>query len=217
MLPKVELIQELVKNGIVAVIRRIPDEAVERVADSLLDGGVTALEVTLDSPSAFLWISKLSERFKGRALIGAGTVLDAESARMAISSGADFLLSPTLQPEVIRTGLRYGKIVIPGVMTPTEILSAAELGADLVKIFPASSLGVQFIKDIKNVFPYISVIPTGGVNLDNAADFIQAGASALGVGGNLVDKKAIENSDFGKIRDTAYAYVEAVKKARLKS
>jgi len=207
-------LQRLLASGIIAVIRRVPEEAVEEVAQSLINGGVSALEITVDSPSAFSIISKLSQKFKDTAIVGAGTVLDGESARKAIESGAEFLLSPILRKDVIVTASRYGKISVPGVMTPTEIITAIEWGADLVKIFPASTIGVQFIKDIKNVFPHIGLIPTGGVNLENVSLFIKAGASAVGVGGNLVDGNAIKTSNFAKIEQTARAYIDAVAKAR---
>lgn len=214
MLERATKLQRLLASGIIAVIRRVPEEAVEEVAQSLINGGVSALEITVDSPSAFSIISKLSQKFKDTAIVGAGTVLDGESARKAIESGAEFLLSPILRKDVIVTASRYGKISVPGVMTPTEIITAIEWGADLVKIFPASTIGVQFIKDIKNVFPHIGLIPTGGVNLENVSLFIKAGASAVGVGGNLVDGNAIKTSNFAKIEQTARAYIDAVAKAR---
>ncbi|MFC4768060.1 bifunctional 4-hydroxy-2-oxoglutarate aldolase/2-dehydro-3-deoxy-phosphogluconate aldolase [Effusibacillus consociatus] len=214
MLPKVSLLQRLTESGVIAVIRRVPEEAMEQVAESLVAGGVTSLEVTIDSQSAFAVIRKLSARLKNRAVVGAGTVIDGESARLAIESGADFLFSPSLHQDVIRTALRYGKIAVPGVMTPTEMITAIEWGADLVKIFPAEGLGVQYIKDIKAPFPHVPVIPTGGVNLENVASFIEAGVAAVGIGGNLVDRRAIESNDFDKITEIAKQYVEAIRKAR---
>jgi 2-dehydro-3-deoxyphosphogluconate aldolase / (4S)-4-hydroxy-2-oxoglutarate aldolase len=217
MLPKVSLLERLVQSGVIAVIRRIPHEKVEYVAQSLVEGGVTALEVTVDTPYAFEAINKLVHRLNGRALVGAGTVLDSESAFLAIQSGADFIFSPSLHEGVIRTALRYGKIAVPGVMTPTEMVTAVELGADLVKIFPAAGLGVKYIKDVKAPFPHIPVIPTGGVNLENVASFIDAGVAAVGIGGNLLDSQAIADSNYGKITDIASQYVTAIKAARSKS
>ncbi|KAB2329557.1 bifunctional 4-hydroxy-2-oxoglutarate aldolase/2-dehydro-3-deoxy-phosphogluconate aldolase [Cytobacillus depressus] len=214
MLPKVMLLNKLVESGVIAVIRRIPEDQIELVAESLVEGGVTALEVTVDSPGAFTVISKLSKKMRGRALVGAGTVLDGESARLAIQSGAEFIFSPSLHQEVVRTALRYGKIAVPGVMTPTEMITAIEWGADLVKIFPAAGLGVQYIKDIKAPFPHIPVIPTGGINLENVASFVQAGVAAVGIGGNLVDYQAIEESDFERITQTAKQYVTSIQEAR---
>lgn len=214
MLPKVTLLQRLTESGVIAVIRRIPNDRIEHVAENLVAGGVTALEVTLDSPGAFDAISKLSNQLKGKAIVGAGTVIDGESARLAILSGANFIFSPSLHHDVIKTALRYGKVAVPGVMTPTEMITALEWGADLVKIFPAAGLGVRYIKDIKAPFPHIPVIPTGGIDLNNVASFIDAGVAAVGIGGNLLDRKAIDAADYSKIRDTAERYVSAIRKAR---
>lgn len=214
MIPKVGLLQKLLESGVVAVVRRIPAEKVDQVADSLIEGGVTALEITVDAPEAFSIIENLSQRLKGRAIVGAGTVIDDVSARLAIQHGAEFIFSPSLHQDVIRTALRYGKIVVPGVMTPTEMITAIEWGADLVKIFPATGLGVKYIKDVKGPFSHIPIIPTGGVNLDNVASFIEAGVAAVGIGGNLLDKQAILDGDFAKITAIAKQYVSIIQEAR---
>ncbi|WP_423800480.1 bifunctional 4-hydroxy-2-oxoglutarate aldolase/2-dehydro-3-deoxy-phosphogluconate aldolase [Neobacillus sp. SAB-20_R2A] len=214
MIPKVQLLQKLVESGIIAVIRRVPEEIVGQVIESLVEGGVTALEVTVDSPHAYRTIEKYSQIFKGQALIGAGTVIDRESAQRAISAGADFVFSPSLSEEVIRTALRYGKIAIPGVMTPTEMIQAVEWGADAVKVFPAGNLGPKYIKDVGAPFPHIPVIPTGGVSLENIESYIKAGAVACGIGGSLVNSKLIEERNFSELKEKATAYVEAVRAAR---
>lgn len=214
MLPKVQLLQKLVESGIIAVVRRVPEDSVEEVCESLIEGGVTALEITVDSPHAVRSIEKLSHQYKGQALIGAGTVLDPESAKIAISAGADFIFSPSLSKEVIRMALRYGKIAIPGVMTPSEMITAIEWGADAVKLFPAGHLGAQYIKDIRAPFPHIPVIPTGGVTLDNIESYIKAGAVSLGIGGSLVNQRIIETRDFKQLKTNASLYVNAVKSAR---
>lgn len=214
MLPKVHLLQKLVESGIIAVVRGVHEDVVEQVAESLIDGGVTALEITTDSPNVFRSIEKLSLRFKDHALIGAGTVLDSETAKQAIGSGAEFIFSPSLSQEVIRTTLRYGKIAIPGVMTPTEMITAMEWGADAVKLFPAGHLGPKYMKDVKAPFPHIPVIPTGGVNLDNISSFIEAGAISVGIGGSLVNSEVIKAGDFETIKTNASLYIEAVKAAR---
>jgi 2-dehydro-3-deoxyphosphogluconate aldolase / (4S)-4-hydroxy-2-oxoglutarate aldolase len=214
MLPKVKMLQKLVESGVIAVIRRVPAEKVDQVAEALVEGGVTALEVTVDSQGSFEAISRLSKKLKDRAIVGAGTVIDSESARLAIYHGADFVFCPSLHEDVIRTALRYGKIAVPGVATPTEMITAIEWGADLVKIFPATTLGVKFIKDVKGPFPHIPVIPTGGVDLQNVSDFVRAGVAAVGIGGNLVDRKAIEADDFARITDTAKKYVSAIAATR---
>lgn len=138
-----------------AVIRKVPEHAVEQVCESLIKGGVNALEVTVDDPNGLAAIRKLTTVFKGQAIIGAGTVLDSETAKQAIDSGAEFIVSPVLNEHVVKTTLRYGKLSVPGVMTPTEAITAYEMGADMVKVFPASSVGASFIKNMKGPFPQI--------------------------------------------------------------
>ncbi|MCQ6264579.1 bifunctional 4-hydroxy-2-oxoglutarate aldolase/2-dehydro-3-deoxy-phosphogluconate aldolase [Fictibacillus sp. WQ 8-8] len=214
MLPKVKLLQELTESGIIAVIRRMPRGQIIPIAESLVDGGVSAIEVTVDSPDAFLVIEELSDQLKGRAIVGAGTVIDSESARLAIQSGAEFLFSPSLHEEVIRMALRYGKVVMPGVMTPSEMIQAIEWGADMVKLFPASVLGAQYVKDVKAPFPHVPVVPTGGIHLDNAASYIEAGAAAVGVGGSLVHAEAVQTKDYTRIQRTAEQFVSIVNGAR---
>lgn len=211
---KLELVSRLTENGVVAVIRNIPKEKVSKVAKNLIAGGVNTLEVTLDSEDAFQVIERLVEEFKNEAVIGAGTVLDGVSAELAIRSGAEFVVSPVLKEDVIKTTLRSGKISIPGAITPTEILTAIELGAHIVKVFPASVGGPNFIKNVRGPLPHIPIIPTGGIDLENAADFIKAGAIAIGVGGNLIDTEAISEDNDEKITNMARKYVKIVKAAR---
>jgi 2-dehydro-3-deoxyphosphogluconate aldolase/(4S)-4-hydroxy-2-oxoglutarate aldolase len=213
-LAKVAMLQKIVEGGVIAILRQVPEEQAERLADSLVEGGVTALEVTVQTPEAFSMIQRLAKRLQGRAIVGAGTVIDGETARLAINSGADFLFSPSLHQDVIRTALRYGKIAMPGVMTPTEMINAMEWGADLVKVFPATALGVSYIKDVKGPFPHIPLVPVGGISLDNVASFIQAGAVAVGIGGNLVNRKLMDEGKYEEIRRVAEQYVEIVKQAR---
>lgn len=214
MFPKANLLNRLVENGVVAVIRNVPEDKVEQVAESLIKGGVNALEVTIDVPEGYSMIKKLTTKFADQAVIGAGTVLDAASAKMAIDNGADFIVSPLLNKEVIQTTLRYGKISVPGAMTPSEAMTAIEYGADIVKVFPASAVGASFIKNMKGPLPDIQIIPTGGIDVTNAADYIKAGAIAIGAGGNLVDNKLIAAGNFDEIEAKAKAYAEVVKNAR---
>ncbi|WP_407267804.1 bifunctional 4-hydroxy-2-oxoglutarate aldolase/2-dehydro-3-deoxy-phosphogluconate aldolase [Radiobacillus sp. PE A8.2] len=214
MIVKESFLTRLVENGVVAVIRKVKEDKVLETAQSLINGGVTALEVTVDEPAGYQIIKKLSERFSDQAVIGAGTVLDSEAAKKAIENGAEFIVSPVLKKDVIQTTLRYGKISIPGTMTPTEALNAIEYGADIVKIFPASAVGATFIKNIKGPLPQIPIIPTGGINIDNAADYVKAGAIAIGVGGNLVNNEQINNGEFQEIEKRAKQYSDIVKKAR---
>lgn len=211
---KLNLFNRLTENGVVAVIRNIPKEKVSKVAESLIAGGVNALEVTLDGEDAFQVIERLGSEFKDQAIIGAGTVLDGVSAELALRSGAEFIVSPVLKEDVIQTTLRHGKISIPGAITPTEMLTAIELGAHIVKVFPASVGGPDFIKNVRGPLPQIPIIPTGGINLENAADFIKAGAVAIGAGGNLVDHQVIAEENYAQLTNMAQKYVEIVKKAR---
>lgn len=211
---KLNLFNRLTENGVVAVIRNIPKEKVSKVAESLIAGGVNALEVTLDGEDAFQVIERLGSEFRDQAIIGAGTVLDGVSAELALRSGAEFIVSPVLKEDVIQTTLRHGKISIPGAITPTEMLTAIELGAHIVKVFPASVGGPDFIKNVRGPLPQIPIIPTGGINLENAADFIKAGAVAIGAGGNLVDHQVIAEENYAQLTNMAQKYVEIVKKAR---
>lgn len=211
---KLTLFNRLTENGVVAVIRNVAKDKVSKVAESLIAGGVNALEVTLDGEDAFQVIERLGSEFKDQAIIGAGTVLDGVSAELALRSGAEFIVSPVLKEDVIQATLRHGKISIPGAITPTEMFTAVELGAHIVKVFPASVGGPDFIKNVRGPLPQIPIIPTGGINLENAADFIKAGAVAIGAGGNLVDHQVIAEGNYAQLTDMAQKYVEIVKKAR---
>ena len=216
MIEKIETIKKIQEDGIIAVIRSIPEGKVADLAEALISSGIRALEITVENKDAYSIIEYLSKNYKDEIVIGAGTVLDSASAQLAISKGADFILSPNFNPDVVKTALRYGKVVVPGVMTPTEMLAAMECGADMVKIFPASVLGIQFIKDVKGPFPHIPIIPTGGINLDNVGAFIEAGVEAVGAGGSLVNKAALEKSDFAQIKATAKQFVDKINQAREK-
>ena len=207
-------VDKIVESGIVAVVRKISSDKVYHVIDALVAGGVTAIEITLDSDKATEVIHTANTRYKGQVVIGAGTVLDSEGAYNAISNGAQFVFAPTLSEETIRVAKRYGKVAIPGVFTPTEILKASEYGADIVKIFPGSVLGPQFIKDVRGPLGHIKMMPTGGITLENLGAFIKAGAVAVGVGGSLLNKELIENEDWDSLRSLAKDFVEEVKKHR---
>jgi 2-dehydro-3-deoxyphosphogluconate aldolase / (4S)-4-hydroxy-2-oxoglutarate aldolase len=201
-------------SGIVAVIRAKSGELLADVAEALLAGGVDVMEVTFTVPRAHEVLLRVAERLGGRILLGAGTVLDPETARLALSSGAEFIVSPTVNLDVIRMCRRYDKLVMPGAFTPTEVLTAWEAGADVVKIFPSDVTGPPYLKALAGPLPQIKLMPTGGVNLDTAADFLQAGAFALGVGGSLVDPKAVAAGDLSKIETLARQFVEIVRTAR---
>ncbi len=200
--------------GVVAVLRADSPDALVQVAQAIGRGGIGAVEITMTTPGALDAIGECANRLGDEILLGAGTVLDPETARAAILAGAEYIVTPTLNPDVITLCRRYGKVVIPGALTPTEILTAWECGADIVKVFPATALGPRYFKDVKAPLPQIDLMPTGGVDLDNAGDFIRAGACAVAVGGNLVDKAAVAAGEWQVLTDTARKYVETVRNAR---
>lgn len=200
--------------GIVAVMRGMEASSVVDAARALHDGGVDVLEVTVDAPGAFAMIEKVVAALPSGTMIGAGTVLDAPTARLAISAGADFIFTPTLDLGVIETARRYGKLVVPGVMTPTEMLTAYSAGAACVKVFPASVLGPEYIKQVKAPLAQIPMIPTGGIDANNAAEYIAAGAVAVGVGSWLVPMDALREGRFQTIKERAQTLVAQVAAAR---
>ena len=204
----------IIDCGICAVIRATSGEVLGDVAEALAEGGVIAIEVTFTVPRAHRVLESVADRLGNRIILGAGTVLDPETARIALLSGAEFVVSPTLNLDVIQMCKRYGKLVFPGAFTPTEILTAWQAGADIVKVFPSDVTGAGYLKAIHGPLPSIRLMPTGGVTLETAADFIRAGACVLGVGGALVSSKAIAAKNFSQIRDLARQYVDIVRQAR---
>lgn len=197
-------------SKIVAVVRApSPSKAVD-ICQALLEGGVDVLEITFTVPNAVDVIRTVHEQLGDRCLLGAGTVLDTETGRAAILAGAEFIVSPTLNLDLIRLCKRYGKAVMPGAYTPTEILTAWEAGADIVKVFPADVGGPAFFKAIRGPLPQIKLMPTGGVNLDTAPSFLAAGACALGAGSSLIPNKAVESGDMGQITERAKEFVKCV-------
>ena len=211
---KAKKLMQIYSSGVVAVIRRQRPEDVVPLAEALVKGGVTTLEITVDSDRSYHLIGEVKKRLGTPALVGAGTVLDAETAHTAIQAGADFIFSPTFNISLIEMAKRYGVISIPGVLTPSEMVEAYQAGADLVKIFPASAFGPSYIKDLQGPLGHISMIPTGGVTVENIGAYITNGAVAAGVGGSLVNQKLIDNQDFESITTLAEQFTEAVKKAR---
>ncbi|MFN4261818.1 MAG: bifunctional 4-hydroxy-2-oxoglutarate aldolase/2-dehydro-3-deoxy-phosphogluconate aldolase [Gemmataceae bacterium] len=209
-----EQLRRVLDCGIVAVIRSPDSEQLVEVARALADGGVTVVEVTMSVPNALDVLRRVRQALGDQVLLGAGTVLDAETARTVLLAGAEYIVAPTLNLEVIRLCRRYDKLVMPGAFTPTEILTAWEAGADIVKVFPADVVGPAFFKALRGPLPQIRLMPTGGVDLHTAADFLKAGACCLGVGGQLVEPKAVAERNFDRIRDVARQYVEIVKKVR---
>ncbi len=204
----------MVDCGVIAVLRADSPSQLVSTAIALADGGVRSVEVTMTTPGALDVVRESVREFKGKAIIGVGSVLDTQTARAAILAGAEFVVSPILDPDMILLVNRYGKVVIPGAFTPTEILNAWEAGADAVKIFPASVGGPEYLKAIKGPLPQVKLVPTGGVTLENAGDFIKAGAEMIAVGGNLAPPKEIAAGMFDEISKRAREFVEAVATAR---
>lgn len=206
--------ERLVDGGVIAVLRGVdPDDAVP-VARAVVDGGVRAVEVTADTPGALDAVQALAGDLDEVALVGVGTVLDAQTARAALLSGAEFVVSPSLHRDVIEVCNRYGVPAVPGAATPTEAIAAYEAGADLVKLFPASALGPEYVAALAGPLPQVPLVPTGGVDADNAGAFVEAGAVAVGAGSAIVDAEAVDRGDYGGITERARALVEAVESAR---
>lgn len=202
------------ETGIVAIVRGTGIDSLFKIAEALREGGVRVIEVTLNTPGAIEMIGELEKEYGAEMLIGAGTVLDPETARAVILAGAKFVLGPTLNLDVSKLCKRYNTVYVPGVLTPTEIISAWEAGAQVVKIFPAGSLGPRYIKELRGPLPQVEMMPVGGVTVDNAAEFIKAGASALGIGGELVDRAAVEAGRFELLTEKARRFIEAVQDGR---
>jgi 2-dehydro-3-deoxyphosphogluconate aldolase/(4S)-4-hydroxy-2-oxoglutarate aldolase len=207
-------VAELEKLGIVAVIRMKDAEKLRAVVDAIAAGGVRAIEVTMTVPGAVSLIAKLAASLPTDILLGAGTVTDAATARAVIDAGARFVVGPVYRPEVISACNDRDVAVAPGCFTPTEILDAHERGADIVKVFPATALGPGYIKDVRAPLPQVKLMPTGGVTVENAGEWIKAGAAAVGVGSALLDTKAIEAGDYAVLRAKAERIVANVMSAR---
>jgi 2-dehydro-3-deoxyphosphogluconate aldolase/(4S)-4-hydroxy-2-oxoglutarate aldolase len=207
-------VAELEQLGVVAVIRMKDAEKLRAVVEAIAAGGVRAIEVTMTVPGAIALIARLAASLSKDILLGAGTVTDAATARAVIDAGARFVVGPVYRPEVISACNDRDVAVAPGCFTPTEILDAHERGADIVKVFPATALGPQFIKDVRAPLPQVKLMPTGGVSLDNAGDWIRAGAVAVGVGSALLDTKAIEEGRLDVLTNNARRIVTSVASAR---
>jgi 2-dehydro-3-deoxyphosphogluconate aldolase / (4S)-4-hydroxy-2-oxoglutarate aldolase len=212
---KAEVIKQIKDTGLIPVVRATSADEAMSAIDAIREGGVSVLEITMTVPGAVGVIEQLTKKYGSDVLVGAGTVLDAETARACMLSGAQFIVSPALNMETIECCRRYGVAVMPGALTPTEIVQAWTAGADLVKVFPAGALGgASYLKALKAPLPHIELVPTGGVSLKTAADFIKAGASALGVGADLVDLKAIRDGQASVITERAKQFVQIVREAR---
>lgn len=212
---KNEIITKIKEEKIIAIIRHLGAKDAEALCEALYKGGIRLAEITFDPTGTIpaeetaAAISSLREKFAGKMLIGAGTVLDMNYARIAISAGAEFIISPNTDPDVIRYTKECDKVSIPGAMTPTEVVNAYNAGADFVKVFPSDSLGLKYIKALRAPLPHIPLIPTGGVNVGNIADFLSAGAAAVGIGSNLSRNDLVKAGKFDEITALAEEYVRA--------
>ena len=214
MIKKIEILNRILETGVIAVIRAESADQAIQIIDAVREGGILALEVTMTVPGAIDVIKGICQRYAGgEEIIGAGTVLDAETARMAMLAGAEFIVGPTLNPEMVRICNRYQVNCMPGATSVREILEALELGASIVKIFPGSLLKPDFIQAVHGPIPYAPLMPTGGVSVENAGAWIKAGAVAIGVGGDLT-KEGIAKGDYSLITRKAESYIRAVREAR---
>jgi 2-dehydro-3-deoxyphosphogluconate aldolase/(4S)-4-hydroxy-2-oxoglutarate aldolase len=207
-------LQQVLDCGIVAVVRSPDSQQLVEVVRALADGGVTVAEITMTVPGALDVLRQVRQALGERVLLGAGTILDPETARAALLAGAEYIVAPTVNLEVIRLCQRYDKLVMPGAFTPTEILAAWEAGADIVKVFPAEVVGPAFFKALRGPLPQIRLMPTGGVDLTTAAAFLLAGAGCLGIGGQLVEPAAVAAGNFARLRDLARQYRTIVQQTR---
>jgi len=212
-----EVLSQFSETGVVAVIRVKNPRDLVNTAQALLDGGVKCIEFTMTIPNALEIIRDASEKVSKNAVIGAGTVLDAETARLAILAGAQFVVSPIHNRSIVEICKRYGRVVIPGAFTPTEILTAWQDGGDIVKVFPASIGGPGYFKDLKGPFPDVEILPTGGVDIDTAPEFIKAGAIAVAVGKALVSPELILSSNYEQITANAQRFTSVIRNSREKN
>ncbi len=205
----------MLEIGIVPIIRVNSAEAAIKSIEAVYEGGIRSAEITMTTPGALKALEKLADAFGDKMILGAGTVLDPETARATILAGAQSLVTPALKVATIEMARRYSVVICPGALTPTEILTAWEAGADFVKVFPCANMGgAKYIKAVKAPLPHVLMIPTGGVNLDTIGDFLQAGASAVAVGGELIDNETIKAGKYEVFTERAKQFLAAVKKAR---
>jgi 2-dehydro-3-deoxyphosphogluconate aldolase/(4S)-4-hydroxy-2-oxoglutarate aldolase len=200
---KEKIISRIIEKKIIAVLRIKEEEKLQKVIEAIHSGGVSIIEITMTVPNAFKLIEKMSENFRDKILIGVGSVLNKSTAEDAIKAGAKFVVSPVFKKEIIEITHKYNLPVMPGAFTPTEIQTAYEAGADIVKVFPADIVGMNFFKAILAPLPHLKLMPTGGVSLTNAGEWIKAGACAVGVGTALLDKNAIKNEDYKLLTENA--------------
>jgi 2-dehydro-3-deoxyphosphogluconate aldolase/(4S)-4-hydroxy-2-oxoglutarate aldolase len=212
---KTETLRRIADSGLIPVVRAPSEDDALRVVDALREGGVEIIELTMTVPGALRIIEQLAKRHGDSVVLGAGTVLDSETARACIMSGATFVVSPMVDEGIIRCCRTYGVAVLPGALTPTEVVRAWRSGADMVKVFPCGAMGgARYLKSLKAPLPQIDLVPTGGVSLATVGDLIGAGASAVGAGADLVDVSRARDGDSGAVSQNARKYLSAIKAAR---
>jgi 2-dehydro-3-deoxyphosphogluconate aldolase/(4S)-4-hydroxy-2-oxoglutarate aldolase len=212
---KQTILKNILDIGIVPIVRASSYEDALAAVDAIYEGGIRAVEITMTVPGAIQALERVADKLGDKMTLGAGTVLDPETCRACFLAGAQFIVTPALRLATIEMARRYSKPIMPGALTPTEILTAWEAGADFVKIFPCGNMGgPKYIKALKGPLPQVEMIPTGGVNLETAGEFLKAGAAAVAVGGELVDAKSLKEKTFGVITERARQYLEVIAKAR---
>lgn len=208
-----EVLHQINEHKVCAIVRGVPKTEIKPLAEALIEGGIKVIEVTFNTEGASEMIETLCEFYPDDFIVGAGTVLDEETARIAILSGAKFVLSPNLNVDVIKMCKRYNVLAVPGVATPTEAMHAWENGAHVVKVFPAGVLGADYIKQLKGPLNQIDMMAVGGVNISNINEFLSKGASSVGIGGDLVNAELVSQGNFEEIKNRAKAFVEAARGA----
>lgn len=209
------ILSRIIEIGVVPVVRTTSAEAAIKSIEAIHRGGILVAEITMTVPGAIRALEKIADQFGDKIILGAGTVLDPETARACMLAGAQFFVTPNLNLATIEMAKRYSKAIFPGALTPTEVLAAWQAGADAVKVFPCGAMGgAKYIKALRGPFPQIEMIPTGGVNLETAGDFLKAGACAVAVGGELIDPKSIQEGKYEVFEERAKQYLAAVQKAR---
>jgi 2-dehydro-3-deoxyphosphogluconate aldolase/(4S)-4-hydroxy-2-oxoglutarate aldolase len=212
---KESILSAIIEIGIVPIVRTSTADSAYQAVEAIYRGGIRAAEVTMTVPGAVKVLEKLSDQFGDRMVLGAGTVLDPETARICMLAGAQFFVTPALNLKTIEMAQRYSRVICPGALTPTEVITAWQAGADFVKVFPCDNVGgAKYIKALKGPFPQVEMIPTGGVSLATAGDFLKAGATAVAVGGELVDAKTIKEGRYEVFEERARQFLEVVGKAR---
>jgi 2-dehydro-3-deoxyphosphogluconate aldolase / (4S)-4-hydroxy-2-oxoglutarate aldolase len=210
-----QILSFITEIGIVPVVRTSSAEGAIKSIDAIYRGGIRAAEITMTVPGAIRALEKVADQFGDKIVLGAGTVLDPETARACMLAGAEFFVTPTLKTSTIEIVRRYSKVICPGALTPTEVVTAWEAGADIVKIFPCGNVGgPKYIKALRGPFPHIEMIPTGGVNLETAGEFLKAGACAVAVGSELVDAKTVREGRFEVIEERARQYLAVIARTR---